>query len=56
MSICLEVENLYNLIASLQVMGYEPPGKIIQASHGTKIYIFDPDRNRWILHQSKQNN
>lgn len=53
MSICLEVENLEQAIATLAEMGYAPPGSIIEASHGREIYAYDPAGNRLILHQSK---
>lgn len=51
-SICLEVEDLEQAIACLTYMGYPPPGKIIEASHGKEIYAYDPAGNRLILHQS----
>ena len=50
-SICLEVIDLENTIATLTAMGYPPPGKIITASHGREIYAYDPTGNRLILHQ-----
>ena len=50
-SICLEVLDLENAIATLTAMGYPPPGKIITASHGQEIYAYDPTGNRLILHQ-----
>ena len=53
MSICLEVEDLTQAIATLTQMGYPPPGEIIEASHGKEIYACDPAGNRLILHQSK---
>ena len=53
MSICLEVENLEQAIATFAEMGYAPPGSIMEASHGKEIYAYDPDGNRLILHQSK---
>lgn len=52
MSLCLEVEDLGDAIASLTQLGYPPPGAIIHASHGQEIYAYDPDGNRLILHQS----
>ncbi|VXD13418.1 Glyoxalase/bleomycin resistance protein/dioxygenase [Planktothrix serta PCC 8927] len=51
MSLCLEVQNLEEAIAHLQVLGYPPPGKIITASHGREIYAYDPMGNRLILYQ-----
>ncbi|MDM9382810.1 VOC family protein [Chlorogloeopsis sp. ULAP01] len=53
MSLCLEVSDLENAIAHLNLLGYPPPGEIIVASHGKEIYAYDPDGNRLILHQSK---
>ena len=52
MSLCLEVENLEQAIAHVTNLGYPPPGKIIKASHGREIYVYDPGKNRIILHQS----
>jgi predicted enzyme related to lactoylglutathione lyase len=52
MSICIEVENLEAAIAHLQEMGTSVPDKIMTASHGKEIYIYDPAGNRLILHQS----
>lgn len=51
MSLCLEVSDLPAAIAHLSQLGYAPPGKPIQASHGQEIYAYDPDGNRLILHQ-----
>ncbi|MCC0175798.1 VOC family protein [Waterburya agarophytonicola K14] len=53
MSLCIEVENLNQAIATLGEMGFPPPGEIIEASHGREIYAYDPGGNRLILHQSK---
>jgi predicted enzyme related to lactoylglutathione lyase len=53
-SLCIEVENLEQAIATLTRMGYPPPGKMITASHGQEIYAYDPAGNRLILHQSKK--
>ncbi|MEH2160924.1 MAG: VOC family protein [Nostoc sp.] len=53
-SLCLEVSNLEDAIAHLTVLGYPPPGKISIASHGREIYAYDPDGNRLILHQAKE--
>jgi predicted enzyme related to lactoylglutathione lyase len=52
MSLCLEVEDLSQAIAYMTELGYPPPGKIIEASHGQEIYGYDPGGNRLILHQS----
>ena len=51
MSLCVEVKNLDQAIATLRDMGYPPPGEIIEASHGKEIYAYDPEGNRLILHQ-----
>ena len=53
MSFCLEVDDLQQAIACISDLGYPPPGKIIEASHGKEIYAYDPIGNRLILHQSK---
>lgn len=53
MSLCIEVENLSQAIASLTALGYPPSGEIIEASHGKEIYAYDPANNRLILHESK---
>ena len=53
MSLCIEVQDLDLAIATLTNMGFPPPGKIIEASHGREIYAYDPDGNRIILHQPK---
>lgn len=52
MSLCIEVENLEIAIAHLTTLGYPPPGKIQQASHGREIYAYDPQGNRLILHEA----
>jgi catechol 2,3-dioxygenase-like lactoylglutathione lyase family enzyme len=52
MSICWEVESLDEAIAHLTRMGYAPTTEISHASHGREIYVYDPDGNRLILHQS----
>jgi predicted enzyme related to lactoylglutathione lyase len=54
MSLCIEVENLEQAIATLTKMGCPPSGKVITASHGQEIYAYDPAGNRLILHQSKK--
>ena len=53
MSLCLEVEDLSEAIATLTALGCPPPGEIIEASHGKEIYAYDPVKTRLILHQSK---
>ncbi|MBH8573194.1 VOC family protein [Nostocaceae cyanobacterium CENA369] len=53
LSLCLEVSNLSDAIAHLTNLGYPPPGEISIASHGKEIYAYDPDGNRLILHQAK---
>ena len=53
-SLCLEVSNLEDAIAHLTALGYSPPGDISIASHGREIYACDPDGNRLILHQAKE--
>jgi predicted enzyme related to lactoylglutathione lyase len=52
MSLCLEVEDLTQAIAQLTLLGYPPPGEIIEASHGREIYSYDPGGNRLIIHQA----
>ena len=52
MSLCLEVNNLEEVIAHLTSMGYPHIGEITTASHGREIYAYDPAGNRLILHQS----
>jgi predicted enzyme related to lactoylglutathione lyase len=54
MSLCLEVPDLEKAIAYLQELGYPPPGKIINASHGREIYAYDPIGNRLILHEAAE--
>lgn len=51
MSLCLEVKDLDQAIATLIELGYSPGGEVINASHGKEIYAYDPDGNRLILHQ-----
>ena len=51
-SICLELTDLDQAIAQIQDMGYQFPRKIMTASHGREIYLYDPAGNRLILHQS----
>lgn len=51
-SLCLEVEDLYQAITHLTQLGYPPPSSVIKASHGLEIYAYDPDGNRIILHQT----
>lgn len=52
MSLCLEVKDLERALSHLTAIGYPPPGEIVTASHGREIYVYDPDGNRLILHQS----
>ena len=52
MSLCVEVKDLDQAIATLRDLGYSPPGEINEASHGKEIYAYDPDGNRLILHQT----
>ncbi|MGD1853517.1 MAG: VOC family protein [Leptolyngbyaceae cyanobacterium] len=52
MSLCLEVNDLRDAIASLKSLGCPISSDIIQASHGQEIYAYDPAGNRLILHQS----
>ena len=52
MSLCIEVEDLDIAIATLNNMGFAPPGEIIEASHGREVYAYDPEGNRLILHQA----
>ncbi|NET00409.1 MAG: VOC family protein [Sphaerospermopsis sp. SIO1G1] len=52
LSLCLEVNDLKSAIAQITKLGYPPPGEIQTASHGQEIYVYDPDGNRLILHQS----
>lgn len=54
MSLCIEVEDLEQAIATLTDLGYTPPGEIIEASHGREIYAYDPTGTRLILHQGKK--
>ncbi|ESA36231.1 glyoxalase bleomycin resistance protein dioxygenase [Leptolyngbya sp. Heron Island J] len=52
MSMCVEVEDLEDAIATLTQLGYPPSDNIIHTSHGQEIYAYDPAGNRLILHQS----
>lgn len=52
MSICWEVEDLDGAIAHLVAIGRASATEISHASHGREIYVYDPDGNRLILHQS----
>lgn len=54
MSLCFEVEDLRDAIATFTKLGNTPPGDIIYASHGQEIYAYDPAGNRLILHQSSE--
>ncbi|MGF1569497.1 MAG: VOC family protein [Nodosilinea sp.] len=51
MSLCWDVEDLEDAIATLTHLGHPPPGPILSASHGREVYAYDPDGNRLILHQ-----
>jgi predicted enzyme related to lactoylglutathione lyase len=51
MSICVEVEDLDAAIEHLTEIGCPIPDKVMSASHGREIYIYDPAGNRLILHQ-----
>ncbi len=53
MSICLQVPNLPEVIRELQSINY-PVGNIITASHGQELYIYDPDGNRLIFYEPRQ--
>ena len=53
-SLCFEVSLLESAIAHITALGYPPPGKIINASHGREIYAYDPDGNRLIFYQSNK--
>ncbi|HEY9694728.1 MAG TPA: VOC family protein [Oculatellaceae cyanobacterium] len=53
-SLCFEVSGLESAIAHITALGYPPPGKIINASHGREIYAYDPDGNRIIFYQSNK--
>ncbi len=52
MSICFEVESLEKALEHWSEIGYGARGEISQTSHGPEIYIYDPDGNRLIFHQS----
>ncbi|MGB3135833.1 MAG: VOC family protein [Nodosilinea sp.] len=51
-SLCVEVVDLDAAIAHLAHLGYPPPAPVLTASHGREVYVYDPDGNRLILHQS----
>jgi len=51
-SLCLEVVDLDEAIAHLTAIGAAPPGKVMTASHGREIYVYDPAGSRIILHQA----
>ncbi len=53
MSICLQVTNLAEVIRELEAINY-PVGNIITASHGRELYIYDPDGNRLIFYEPRQ--
>ncbi|MBD2092640.1 VOC family protein [Microcoleus sp. FACHB-1515] len=52
MSLCIEVDNLDEAIAHLQSLDLPLPEKMMTASHGREIYIYDPAGSRIILHES----
>ncbi|NEQ27003.1 MAG: hypothetical protein F6K28_49905 [Microcoleus sp. SIO2G3] len=52
-SLCLEVEDLDEAIAHLKAIGVAIPDRIMTASHGREIYIYDPAGSRIILHEAK---
>lgn len=51
-SLCIEVVDLEAAIAHLTQLGYAPPSPVLTAAHGREVYVYDPDDNRLILHQS----
>jgi predicted enzyme related to lactoylglutathione lyase len=51
-SLCLEVADLEATITHIIEIGFPVDREIIESSHGREIYIYDPDGNRLILHQS----
>lgn len=51
-SLCLSVDNLEVVLAYLAAAGYPQTTTVLTASHGREIYVYDPDGNRIILHQS----
>ena len=53
MSICLQVTNLAEVIRELEAIDYSV-GNIITASHGRELYIYDPDGNRLIFYEPRQ--
>jgi predicted enzyme related to lactoylglutathione lyase len=53
-SLCLEVDDLAAALDDLASAGYAQTTAVITASHGQESYIYDPDGNRIILHQSKK--
>jgi predicted enzyme related to lactoylglutathione lyase len=55
MSLCLAVTDLDQTLAQLATQSLLPdsPPPIYLASHGRETYLFDPDRNRIILYESK---
>ena len=52
LSLCLDVANLDEAIATVQDLGGTINPNIIEASHGRECYGYDPIRNRLILHES----
>ena len=53
MSLCLEVESLDEAIAHLGAIGLPLPERIMTASHGREVYIYDPAGSRIILHEGR---
>jgi catechol-2,3-dioxygenase len=53
MSICLQVSDLGEVIRELQAIDY-PVGHIITANHGRELYTYDPDGNRLIFYEPRQ--
>jgi predicted enzyme related to lactoylglutathione lyase len=52
LSLWIEVASLEQAIAHLTELGYPPQGSIQEADHGREVYIYDPQGNRLILHES----
>lgn len=51
-SLCLEVDNLDEAIAHLKASNIPLPDKVMTASHGREVYIYDPAGSRIILHEA----
>jgi predicted enzyme related to lactoylglutathione lyase len=52
MSLCLEVADVELALSQVMPLASQPLVDIMTASHGREAYIYDPDGNRIILHQS----